>query len=117
MLKNTRSLTGLFVLSLAFVAGCHGYKDTGIATIRQNNNDLRSCLQEASARNPNLKGTMDLAFEIGPDGKVNRFGFVKDEFKDQLLSDCVKAKATSWQFPAPPSGKMEQFTYRFSSGN
>ncbi|HMY57091.1 MAG TPA: AgmX/PglI C-terminal domain-containing protein [Pseudomonadota bacterium] len=117
MLKLTRSIPGLFAFSLVVLAGCHGYKDTGIATVRQNNNDLKSCLQEASARNPNLKGMMELAFEIGPDGKVNRFGFAKDEYKDQMLSDCVKAKATTWQFPAPPSGKMEQFTYKFGSAN
>ena len=102
-------------LPVLALAACHGYKETGIATIRQNNVDLRACLQEASARNPNLKGKMELSFEIDPAGKVNRFGFVTDEYKDQILADCVKAKSVAWTFPPPPSGKMEKFTYSFSN--
>ena len=33
MLKLTRSIPGLFAFSLVVLAGCHGYKDTGIATV------------------------------------------------------------------------------------
>ena len=114
MMKTSFSLSTCLALPLLVLSACHGYKDTGVATIRQNNADLKSCFQEAAARNPNLKGSMELAFDIDPAGKVNRFNIVKDEYKDPLLAECVKIKSVAWTFPAPPSGKNEMFTYAFT---
>ena len=114
MKKITFSLSAFVALPLLVLSACHSYKETGIAHIRQNNADLKSCFQEAAARNPNLKGSMELAFEIEPAGKVNRFNIVKDEYKDPLLAECVKIKSVAWTFPAPPSGKNEVFTYTFT---
>ena len=114
-MKMTKlSLSALIALPLVALAGCHSYKETGINFIRQNNADLKGCFQEAAARNPNLKGQMELAFEIDPTGKVNRLNITKDEFKDPILADCVKIKSTAWTFPAPTSGKNEVFTYGFT---
>ena len=113
-MKTSFSLSALLALPLLVLSACHSYKETGIAHIRQNNADLKSCFQEAAARNPNLKGSMELAFEIEPAGKVNRFHIVKDEYKDPLLAECVKIKSIAWTFPAPPSGKNEVFTYTFT---
>ena len=70
MMKTSFSLSTCLALPLLVLSACHGYKDTGVATIRQNNADLKACIQEAAARNPNLKGKMELAFEIDPAGKV-----------------------------------------------
>lgn len=109
------TLSAFVALPLLVLSACHSYKETGIAHIRQNNADPEvTCFQEAAARNPNLKGSMELAFEIEPAGKVNRFNIVKDEYKDPLLAECVKIKSIAWTFPAPPSGKNEGFTYTFT---
>lgn len=119
MLKLTR--TSLFILagSLAALAGCGPkYADTGTKTVQQNRNDLGNCINEAKARNPGLVGQkheMDLAFEIAPDGKVNRFNVYKDETKDPDFATCITIKARNWAFPPPPSGKMEQFTFKFNA--
>jgi hypothetical protein len=115
MMKTSFKLSTCLALPLLVLSACHGYKDTGVATIRQNNADLKACIQEAAARNPNLKGKMELAFEIDPAGKVNRFAYVLDEYKDPLLAECVRLKSIAWTFPPPPSGKMEKFTYTFSN--
>jgi hypothetical protein len=56
---------------------------------------------------------MAMKFEIAPNGKVNRFIFSKDDVKDPTFTECLKQRAIQWQFPPPPSGKMEVFEYPF----
>ena len=119
MLKLTH--LSMFVLSgsLVLTAACGPkYADTGTATVNQQRNELGACINEAKARNPGLVGQkheMNLAFEIAPDGKVNRFNIFKDETKDADFATCITIKARNWAFPPPPSGKLEQFTFKFNA--
>lgn len=115
--KAAHLLSGAALLLLSFgLSACNTYKDQAIATVRQNAGDIQTCRNDAEARKPGLKGAMELALEVAPNGKINRIGWSKDEVKDPQLADCIKDKATNWQLPPPPSGKMEQFTYKFRIG-
>jgi len=98
------------------LAACHSYKDTAIQGIRQNRADIQACIAEAAQRNSALKGGMEMKLEVAPTGKINQFAFSKDEVKDPQFSDCIKNRAIQWQLPAPPSGKMETFEYKFNVG-
>lgn len=109
-------LSGCLLLAAAF--GCNKYDETGVNTVRQQKNDLQACIGEASSRNPALKGQvheMDLKFEIAPDGSVQNFSIDKDQTKDAGFADCLNQRARSWRFPAPPSGKVEKFGYKFNA--
>lgn len=119
MLNTSRPLSLFGSVSLCLVAGalslggCNRYKDSGVETVRTNKNDITACVDELNSRNPAAKGEMAMKFEIAPNGKVNRFIFSKDDVKDPAFSECLKQRAIQWQFPAPPSGKMEVFEYPF----
>ena len=123
MLNTSRPFSLLGSLSLCLVAGalslggCNRYKDSGVETVRANKNDISACVNELFQRSPGAKGEMGLKFEIAPNGKVNRFIFSKDDVKDPAFSECLKQRAIQWQFPAPPSGKMEVFEYPFKVKN
>lgn len=95
---------------------CHSYKDDALAGVRQNRGDLQACIGEAAQRNPAIKGQMEMKLEVAPNGKINQFGFTKDEVKDPQFSECVKGRVIQWQLPAPPKGKMEVFQYKFNVG-
>lgn len=120
MAKKQRTGTALFsgCLLFAVAAGCSHYQETGVATVRQQKGDLQACISEASARNPAIKGQsheMDLAFQIAPDGSVANFAVAKDQTHDPAFNDCLNQRARSWRFPATPSGKVEQFGYKFNA--
>lgn len=99
---------------LAVLTACQTYADVGIATVRQNEPDLRPCLQEAASRDPNLRGTLALEFEVDAAGKVLAVRAPKKEdlFGDPDLTKCLQSKASGWTFPAP--GKTKRFPYKFS---
>ena len=101
--------------SLALFA-CHSYKDTAIQGIRENRDDIKTCISEGVQRNAQLKGAMEMRIQVAPNGKINQFAFSKDEVKDPQFSECIKNRAIQWQLPAPPSGKMETFEYKFNVG-
>ncbi|MBL9003712.1 MAG: AgmX/PglI C-terminal domain-containing protein [Myxococcales bacterium] len=113
-MRNERILGGFLAASLVLFSGCSRYDETALATVRKNRNDLMICVEQAFARNPNAKGEVELAFEIFPDGSVHRFAVLKNETGDLLLADCIRDKAPLWKFPAPPSGRPEQFRYRMN---
>ncbi len=105
-------------LLAAVAGGCNKYDETGLNTVRQQKGDLQACMGDASAKNPALKGQvheMDLNFEIAPDGSVANFSIPKDSAKDPGFNDCLNQRVRSWRFPAPPSGKVEKFGYKFNA--
>ena len=115
MVKRNRFAVCLGALSCALLA-CHPYKDQALQSVRQNRGDIQACVGEAAQRNVTLRGSMEIKFEIAPNGKVNRFALSKDEVKDPQFAECVKNRAIQWQLPPPPSGKMETFDYKFNVG-
>lgn len=117
MIKRTLIQNALLSVCLcAPLAACQTYDDTGTATVRQNKGDIETCMGELVTRVPMAKGSMELAFEITPDGKVGRYGVASDSVNDPTFAECVRVRAHQWQFPAPPSGKTEQFRYKFNVG-
>jgi hypothetical protein len=123
MMKTSRPSPVIGPLSVSLLlgalalGGCNRYKDVGVETVRSNKNDISGCVSEMFTRNPGAKGEMSMKFEITPDGKVNRFAIGRDDVKDPAFSDCLKQRAVQWQFPPPPSGKMELFEYPFKVKN
>lgn len=102
------------LLSVALLASCHTYTDAGIETVRKNEPDFRLCLQEAASRNPNVRGTLELSFEIGGKGDVLSLKPTADDFRDAAFTTCALAKAKAWTFPPPRNGKTARFSYKFS---
>jgi len=119
IMAKTHNIVSILSFGLLLSVGCGGnYKQTGIDTVRAQKGDLAACIGEASQRNASLKGkaaAMDLVFEIAPDGGVQSATVDKDKAGDPGLVDCLTQRARTWRFPAPPSGKVEKFTYQFNA--
>lgn len=111
---RTALIGGLLSVCCLLGNGCNKYEDKGIETVRQNRGDLQYCVDAAFGRNPALKGELELGFEVAPDGRVTRFAVLKNETGDAELGGCIQGKAPSWAFPAPASGKVEQFKYKMN---
>lgn len=113
---RSRVLVSLGTLAVSTVlAGCHSYKDDALQAIRQEprHSDVAGCVADAVKRNPAARGSLELALEMAPNGKVNRLAFPSDSVKDPQLTECVKQKAANWDMRIPSSGKMETFVYKF----
>ena len=111
---RTVLIGGLLTVACLLGSGCNKYEDKAVETVRQYRGDLQTCVDAAFGRNPALKGELELGFEVAPDGRVTRFAVLKNDSGDSLLGDCIQTKAPNWAFPAPASGKVEQFKYKMN---
>ncbi len=111
---RTALIGGLLGVFCLLGGGCNKYEDKAVETVRQNRADLQTCVDAAFGRNAALKGELELGFEVAPDGRVTRFAVLKNDTGDSLLGDCIQTKAPNWAFPAPASGKVEQFKYKMN---
>ncbi len=104
------------LLSGLVLSGCHNqYHDSVIQTVRANRGDLQACVDDATRRNPAINGEIELAMQIGPDGRVMQAKFTKDEVHDSALQGCVVQRATAWQLPPPPGGRITVERYNFNA--
>ncbi|MCA9717674.1 MAG: AgmX/PglI C-terminal domain-containing protein [Myxococcales bacterium] len=84
-------------------------------TVNDNMDDVGECFGTANAANPELKGTIDTMFTVGPDGKVSEFKVNESSsLNDEGLNACITEKVKGWQFPKPASGEPTTLPFPFN---
>jgi hypothetical protein len=71
---------------------------------------FKYCIEVAQLETPDLEGTVEARFEIGPGGKVVE---ASAEGVNDEVSACVAERIRSVKFPEPPDGRTVPMTYRF----
>lgn len=73
---------------------------------------IKACYEAGLKRNPNIGGKLQLRFEISSVGKVTSADIENDTMHDEEVASCIKARVSTWRFPAPSGGSV-QFSYPF----
>lgn len=81
--------------------------------VRAHVNEIRHCYNQGLLRDPTLKGTVTLSFEVGAKGKVNRARVDAATLPDAAVGECMTKAVTRWTFPEPTGGKTTKITYPF----
>ena len=91
-----------------------GALDTNVVrrVVRAHINEIRHCYNQGLARNPNLKGRINVRFRIGGDGKVLASEIAEDTLGDPTVGTCVLSSVKRWVFPKP-AGSSVDITYPF----
>ena len=88
------------------------------AVFQKHVSEVRMCYESAMINQPDLHGTITLAFSILSNGSV-KAATIKDSDlggrspasqKDTVLGDCLKKRVSSWVFPKPRDGREVQIT-------
>lgn len=74
---------------------------------------VRACFDDGLARAPGIGGRVLLRFTIGPDGRAASIIVDEDELGDAIVTDCLRAELSSWQFPRPRAGVPITIAYPF----
>lgn len=82
-----------------------GSLDLGIIidTLKVKLPELGGCYEPALATLPNLSGNVQLAFQIGGDGKVGQS--LAQGLKNDAVERCMTEVVKTVSFPPPPDGK------------
>ncbi|MCC6996256.1 MAG: AgmX/PglI C-terminal domain-containing protein [Deltaproteobacteria bacterium] len=82
-----------------------GSLDLGIIidTLKLKLPELGGCYEPALATLPNLSGNVQLAFQIGGDGKVGQS--LAQGLKNDAVERCMTEVVRTVSFPPPPDGK------------
>ncbi len=78
--------------------------------------EIRMCYENAMGNQPDLRGTVSLAFNIAPNGAVKKASIQSSDVggrnpagaKDTVLADCLLKRLSSWGFPKPRDGQEVQ---------
>ena len=91
-----------------------GALDTNVVrrVVRAHINEIRHCYDQGLARNPNLKGRVNVRFRIGGDGKVLAAEIAEDTLGDPTVGTCMLSSVKRWVFPKP-AGSSVDITYPF----
>jgi hypothetical protein len=74
---------------------------------------VRACFDAGLVRTPDMGGRVLLRFTIGPDGRAGSITVDEDELGDAVVTDCLRAQLSSWQFPRPRDGVPITVAYPF----
>ena len=74
-----------------------------IDTLKVKLPELGGCYEPALATLPNLSGNVQLAFQIGADGKVGQS--LAQGLKNDAVERCMTEVVKTVSFPPPPDGK------------
>ena len=66
--------------------------------------EVRRCHVDASRRDPELEGALELTYTIGPTGQVGTT--LVDQTPDDAFARCVTARARGWRFPKSPAATI-----------
>jgi hypothetical protein len=91
-----------------------GTLDPGVIAkeIRGRLGAIKACYEAGLKRNPSIGGKVQLRFEVSSVGKVTSAEIENDTMHDEEVASCIKARVSSWRFPAPAGGSV-QFSYPF----
>ena len=82
-------------------------------TIQKNMSSVMTCYQEGLDSNPDLKGRVQLSFDIEVDGKILKSSISKTTLNNQKVENCIVEKSKTWIFPKPAGNKSVHVEYPF----
>ncbi len=85
--------------------------------MRAHIHELRFCYAQGLQRDPNLAGTLSLAYAIDGQGRVLAANVARSTLADPAVAQCIATAARRWSFPKP-TGSLVQVTapFTFSPG-
>lgn len=75
--------------------------------VRAHIQEIRHCYNEGLARNPDMAGSVTVAFEIASSGAVTSSAIKASTLGDAKVETCVAAAVKSWTFPQPSGGSVQ----------
>ncbi len=83
--------------------------------VRDRIGDIRTCVQQESIEDPNLRGRVTVRFVIADTGEVRSAETFDSELPERSrdLEDCVLAAVRRWSFPARPGVPPADVVYPF----
>ena len=88
-------------------------KDLIRRIVRAHINEVRHCYNQGLARDPNLKGRINIQFTVTPEGKVRAAAVLEDTLADKTVGTCISAAVLRWTFPKPAGGADVIISYPF----
>lgn len=67
--------------------------------VNRNKPEVRQCFRDGMAKNPDLKGQVEVAFTIQADGTVAYPSVARSTVADREVEACVTATVKRWKFP------------------
>jgi TonB family protein len=67
--------------------------------VNRNRPEVRACFRDGAARNPGLRGEIEVAFTIQEDGTVAYPSVARSTLEDKAVEACVTAAVKRWKFP------------------
>ncbi len=82
--------------------------------VRRHWNEMKYCYEKELNKDPNLAGTVKLAWVINPVGFVASAQIAESSLNNANAEACMVANVRRWKFPAPRGGGIVNVTYPFS---
>lgn len=113
--KGKNGLGGLSDIPLANTMALEGGLDRYAiqATIAKYLNQVRACYEKQLLNHPGLTGEIQVAFEIGPEGKLTYSNVSKSSLGNQIVESCITTYMMNWKFPRPRGGVHVKVNYPF----
>jgi hypothetical protein len=107
---------GISAVAVSQGVGVDGGLDRHViqATIAKYLSQVRACYEDRLRVNPGLEGTLNMDFEIGPNGKLNFSKVKSSTVGDSAVGNCVSTKMMGWEFPKPRGGVNVKVNYPFA---
>lgn len=81
--------------------------------VRAHLNEVRGCYDQGLARNPNLRGRVEIQFAIGPTGAVSSSAVSESSVADDNVGRCIAKAVKRWRFPTNAIGGTAMVSYPF----
>jgi hypothetical protein len=82
-------------------------------TIQKNIGSVMKCYEDELTSKPDLKGRVQLAFDIEVDGKILKSSIAKTTLNNQKVESCIVERSKTWIFPKPTGDKSVHVEYPF----
>ncbi len=89
-------------------------KDLIRRVVRAHINEVRGCYDQGLARDPNLRGRVEVQFAIGPTGSVSSSVVSESSVADAAVGQCIAKAVRRWRFPTGALGGSALVTYPFT---
>ncbi len=75
--------------------------------VQKNLKKIKLCYNRELSKNPDLKGKIEVSFDIGPDGKVKNYKIKSSSMKNKTVEDCMLKRIRRFKFPKPEKGSVK----------
>lgn len=79
-------------------------------------NELRHCYNNGLAKDPTLKGELDVVFTIASTGRVAEARVGQQRTDDGAMNQCARRTVRRWKFPRPSTKEAMEVTLRTEFG-